>query len=334
MKAIPITASYLQGQISSEATESGLRPWRLPVEELPLYATHGDLLDKAGRASGVRVRFRTTSPELALGVKILSEDEPAPAFDLVSEGKLLTTVAVDPKASEVRFTGLESSRTYEIWLPVFTELCLQSFSVAEGSSVEPVSDDRLRWLSYGSSITHCRAATSPALTWPAIAANRHDLHLTNMGYGGNCHLEAMQGRVIRDLPVDIITLKLGINVYGMASLNKRTFAAAAIGLVKLIREKHPMTPIGLITPIFCPYGEGNPNSIDMTLENYREELRTAYGALKELGDDKLFIFEGRELLWKEDAHLLPDDLHPNGEGYQLMGERFAEKILPTLLQAR
>ncbi|WP_269523693.1 SGNH/GDSL hydrolase family protein [Coraliomargarita parva] len=334
MKKISITESYLQGHVSCESTESGLRPWRLPVEELPLYATHGDLLDKAGRASGVRVRFRTTSPELALGVKILSEDEPAPAFDLVSEGELLTTVAADPKANEVRFTGLESSRTYEIWLPVFTQLCLQSFTVTEGSSVEPVSDDRLRWLSYGSSITHCRAATSPALTWPAIAARKHDLHLTNLGYGANCHLEPMQGRLIRDLPVDIITLKLGINVYGMASLNKRTFAAAAIGLVKLIREKHPMTPIGLITPIFCPYGEVNPNAVEMTLENYREQLRIAYRALKEQGDDKLFLFEGRELFWEEDAVLLPDDLHPNGEGYQRMGERAAEKILPVLLQAR
>ncbi|WP_269523483.1 SGNH/GDSL hydrolase family protein [Coraliomargarita parva] len=334
MKKIPVTESYLQGHVSCEAADAGLRPWRLPVGDLPLYATHGELVDKAGRTAGVRLRFKTTSPELELEVKVISVHEAAPVFDLVSDGQLLATVPVDLDAGVVRFTGLEPSQVYEIWLPVFSELYLQSFVVPEGASVEPVADERLRWVTYGSSISHCAAATSPALSWPAVAARAHDLQLTNLGYGGNCHLEPMLGRLIRDLPADIITLKLGINVYGRASMNDRTFAAAAIGLVQLVREKHPETPVGLITPIFACHREGTPNASGMTLEQYREQLRLACAALKKLGDEKLFFFEGRELLWEDEADLLPDDLHPNGEGYRRMGQRVAEKIIPVLLQAR
>ncbi|MBK1860067.1 hypothetical protein [Cerasicoccus arenae] len=45
-----------------------------------------------------------------------------------------------------------------------------------------------------------------------------------------------------------------------------------------------------------------------------------------------FLFEGCDLFSEDDAHLLPDNLHPNGECYEVMGRRAAEKILPILLK--
>ena len=44
--------------------------------------------------------------------------------------------------------------------------------------------------------------------------------------------------------------------------------------------------------------------------------------------------EGTDLFAESDAHLLPDDLHPNGEGYELMGLRAADLVLPRLLANR
>jgi lysophospholipase L1-like esterase len=141
-------------------------------------------------------------------------------------------------------------------------------------------------------------------------------------------------RVIRDLPADIITLKLGINIHGQATLTERTFGSSVIGFVQLIREKHPQTPIGLITPIFACERETQVNSAQMTLESYRKSIREVYKLLKAYGDENIFLFEGTELLGEAEAALLPDHLHPNGEGYELMGKRAAEKILPWLLCAR
>lgn len=40
-------------------------------------------------------------------------------------------------------------------------------------------------------------------------------------------------------------------------------------------------------------------------------------------DSRLFYLDGRVLLGEPDSHLLYDNLHPNGEGYRLIGERFA-----------
>lgn len=43
------------------------------------------------------------------------------------------------------------------------------------------------------------------------------------------------------------------------------------------------------------------------------------------GDSNLHYLDGLEL-FGEDAADLPDDLHPSGDGYVRMGERFYEKV--------
>ena len=49
-------------------------------------------------------------------------------------------------------------------------------------------------------------------------------------------------------------------------------------------------------------------------------------------DEPTEYFDGLRLFSEEEAHLLPDDLHPNNEGYRLMGERFSSAFLrPNLL---
>jgi hypothetical protein len=80
---------------------------------------------------------------------------------------------------------------------------------------------------------------------------RRGLHLTSLGFGGQCHLDAMMGRVIADLPADYITLKLGINTIG-GSHSARTYPAAIVGLVQIIRDKHPDTPMALVSPRASP----------------------------------------------------------------------------------
>ena len=41
-----------------------------------------------------------------------------------------------------------------------------------------------------------------------------------------------------------------------------------------------------------------------------------------LGDDALHYLDGLSLFGADDAHHLPDDLHPDGAGYELLGRRF------------
>ncbi|GHB90942.1 SGNH/GDSL hydrolase family protein [Cerasicoccus arenae] len=334
MKTIIPDETFFQGAISFERGEDYIRPWRLPFDELALHAPDGDLPDKAGRSAGVRLRFQTNSPVIELEAH-LNNMGALPIMDLVCDNEILVSQGPSGDSDIYRFAGLEpSSHVYEIYLPVQAYSYVKALRVADDASLEIVADERVRWLTYGSSITHCGGSKSPARSWPATAARALNLNLTCLGYSGNCHLEPMVARVIANQPMDIITLKLGINIYGGSTLGKRTFRHNIIGFVKTIRDQHPDAPIGLITPIYAAERETTNNAAGMTLEDYREELRSVHEVLTSFNDEKLFLFEGRDLLWEADADLLPDNLHPNGKGYQLMGQRAAEKILPVLLAAR
>ena len=45
----------------------------------------------------------------------------------------------------------------------------------------------------------------------------------------------------------------------------------------------------------------------------------------EAGDSHLHCLSGLELFGEADAAMMPDLLHPNGDGYELLGQRFASK---------
>ena len=129
-------------------------------------------------------------------------------FDLTIEGELVASEPAAPGAEEVVFAGLPAGdKVVELWL--LQEVPVAVVALESEKPCTPVADERPRWVTYGSSLTHCVRAHSPARTWPAIVARRRGLHLTSLGFGGQCHLDGMVGMLIRELPADYITLKIG-----------------------------------------------------------------------------------------------------------------------------
>ena len=77
------------------------------------------------------------------------------------------------------------------------------------------------------------------------------------------------------------------------------------------------------------------NSVALTLDNYREMTRDAFDRLRQAGDNRLLLFEGPDLLGPDDpGGMSQDGVHPNGDGYELIGQRAAETVLPALLAMR
>jgi hypothetical protein len=329
MKRVRIDATMIEGAVSCEQGENWLKPWRLPVSERRLFPPDEALAPRAEMTAGVRLRVETDSREL--GLTFL----PRPAvrrFDLTLGGELVQTVVAPEGAGEIRFETLPAGvKCLELWLPQNEQVSLGSLVLDDSATLAAPFDPRKRWVTYGSSITHCGAAHSPARTWPATAARLRDLNLTCLGYGGQCHLDPMMARMIRDLPADFISLKVGINVQGGATLSPRTFRPAIIGLVQVIREKHPAIPIAVISPIISPPREDVDNAVGLSLKKMRVEVADAVARLQDHGDANLHYVDGLELF---DESLvddyLPDLLHPNGDGYEIMGRRFAERVIDTI----
>lgn len=316
-----------RGIVSLERTDQWVAPWRLPHQVRGLFPPQR-LQERAQMPAGVRIAF--CSDTALVAGEIADPDPESSPIDLCCDGQLVGTVQL---AGQTRFAFEDlpgGSKQIELWLPQFGIFRLRTLALSAGATLAPLEDARPRWIAYGSSITQCRTAESPTQTWPAIVARTLGLNLTCLGFGGECHLDTMVARTIRDLPADAISLCLGINVQGGASLSLRTLSPAIIGFVQTVREGHPEIPLIVMSPIVSPPRETTPNVVGLTLPLMRQEIETAVRTLREYGDANLHYVDGLSVLGPDCAHLLPDDLHPNVEGYKRMGRNLSRALADIL----
>ena len=310
-----------QGSVSLQKTEDWVMPWRTPH---PMHVLFPEpLLERSAMPAGVRISFQSNTTRVS--GNIVPQNESG-ILDLCCDGEVVASLDLTQKDS-FTFEGLpDGEKRIELWLPQFGQFQLRSLEIDAGATLEASTDTRPRWITYGSSITQCRTAASPTQTWPAIVARESGLNLTCLGYGGQCHLDAMVARMIRDLPADYISMCLGINIQGASSLGPRAFRPAIIGAVQIVREKHPDIPLVLMSPICSPPREETPNAVGFHLKGMREEVQAAAQALQAHGDKQVYYVDGLSVFGADHAHLLPDDLHPDAEGYRVMGKNFTTVV--------
>ncbi len=363
----------LVGALAVDARPQGLSPRRLPdwtrAQVPPLLET------VLRMPSGVRLRFRTNSTRI--GVTLLATNMVTPpaqrrpiTCSLQYSNQLLQASSDsghhilldrdDPGAHTLKrgeagtlwFENLPSSGTeYELWLPHNAFCELREIHIEPGAEIGLAqADSRPVWAHYGSSISHCMEAEYPALTWPAVAARQAGASLRSFGFGGQCHLDQFIARTLRDLTVDVISAKVGINIINMDSMRERVFVPALHGFLDTLREGQPETPILLVSPIYCPSAEQQPGptvpnangkfvTLDgdrawrsgcMSLRRVRRLLAELVAARTTAGDQNLHYLDGLSLFGADDSADLPDDLHPNPAGYVRMGERFAPHLKALL----
>lgn len=324
--------------------------------------------------SGVRFEMWTDAEELELEVALTRAAPPGlpvpdTVFDLVVDGILhepvgtsrQTVVRVDPLtgAFEVqpaeparlrfRIADAKAERRVEIWLTAAAHVALLDVWIPEGASLRPAPVVGPLWVHHGSSISQCSEADRPTGTWPAIVARRTGMSLLNLGLGGQCHLDPFMARTIRDLPATAISLAIGINIVNGDTMRERAFVPAFHGFLDTIRDKHPDTPITIVTPIICPVAEDHPGPTTttaqsrigiverpsglaagaLTLGRIRELLHEHVDIRRNEGDLALRIIDGLSLFGADDIDALPDGLHPSADGYRRIAERFSLPIVAS-----
>ncbi len=311
-----------RGMISFYAKGDYVFPFRGRETERVLYDPA--LAGKMEEPSGVRLCFNTDSRKVKLTVE--STERMLASFDIVCDGEIAgSATAVE---GVVTFDGLGANhKTVEIWLPSGSLVGIRSVRLDDHAVIEPVADSAPRWITYGSSITQCADASRPLRTWPALVARELGFNLTNLGYGGQCHLDPLVARIIRDRSADFISLCAGVNICGQASLNWRSYPANLNGFVQIIREKHPAAPIVIVSAIHAATDRHTHNSQDMSLQDYRNMTKDSVKNLRAAGDGAIAYIDGLELLGAQEEHLLQEDkLHPTDEGYAHIAARFIEKV--------
>lgn len=331
---VPLSAEFFHGAISVEPTATGWHPWRLPHTRRHWFPAPDDaLMAQAARPSNVRLRFTTDATTVTLRFLPLAELPPAVpdghCFDAVIDGQIAQVIRCGAGATEAVFDNIgRGRRVVELWLPPSGPVTVTGLLAPNAT---PTPDSRPLWVTWGSSLTHCVRAGSAARTWPGTVARRHQLNLVNLGFGGQCHLEPTVAMVIRDLPAQYISLKLGINTHH-GSVNHRTYPALVTAAVAIIREKHPRTPLALVSPIGYPPRETTPNAVGYTMADMRRDMAQVHQQFVAAGDQHLHYIDGLKVFnLDEIARFTPDQCHPNAAGMDLMADHFSEHVMARLL---
>ncbi len=366
MKAVALDDIRVAGALDHDVTGDGV-----VFRRLPAWTRHQvsdiQLALMVTMPAGVRIEFETDTTDIELDVLLTLlqiGDHPLKpaAFDLVVDSELNASVRTTEgtrilydaftgnvefqsgRPTTISFGGLNTNGTasVELWLPQDCVVELRALRVTDGATITAEATGRRRWVHHGSSISHCLEASQPTATWPAIAARLAGVDLQNLAFAGQCMLDQMVARTIRDLPADLISIKAGINIVNGDTMRERTFAPALHGFLDTIRDGHPTTPIVLITPIICPSVEVHPGPTilgrderfhaaprtdellvgALTLCRIREIEAAVVNSRRNAGDHHLHLIDGLDLFGPEDVGDLYDGLHPTADGYRRIGERF------------
>ena len=206
------------------------------------------------------------------------------------------------------------------------------FHGVQGDNVRPPQPGdlpRLRYLAYGTSITHGFDAEGPHLTYVGQTARHLGADLINLGVGGAAHCEAAFADYMaaRD-DWDVASLALSVNMQGFA-LDE--FSRRVSYMINTVAGADTSRPVACITlyPYFRDWGIELQGPYGGTPDQYRQALRDAVAACPH---PNVHLVEGPEIL-TDMTGLSADLIHPGDNGMIEMGRNLAAR-LKALLGAR
>ena len=201
----------------------------------------------------------------------------------------------------------------------------------EGEGIRPPLPEELpaiRYLAYGTSITHGAAASAPYLSYAAQTARHLGADLLNFGVGGSCQAEREFADYFasRD-DWDIASLALSVN---MMDFEPAEFERRVRYMVHTVATSHPDKPVACITlyPYFGDMSTTKPHTPAKT-EQFRQILRNA---VKDCPTDNAHVIEGPDIL-QTFTGLTTDLIHPADDGMIEMGRNLAAKLKGLLRPA-
>ena len=360
---IQFLEDHLKGAAEIISTDSYVTFKRVPTATEAKHGHNFMAIDVASQGSGVRLDFDSSASILELSLAFdffLWPGLPETPVQLVLE---VNGAAKEVGMTNLRYVDFPSfsrkgelsfeklklelgepgvQKRVSLWFPHNAITYISNFDL-DGQVSRRISDQP-KWVHYGSSISHSGEADFPTGVWPVVAGKALGLDVVNIGLGGNAFADPYMCDVILKHDPEYVSLKLGINSVNAAAHTLRTFIPAVYGLIEALVKNKPDLKVLLISPIFCPPHEdgfgptifdmekrkatANPNPApemvpsNLNLKRIRAALEKIAENLRAAGVNISYL-SGLELINEADAHYLEDDLHPNSDGYALMGNRFA-----------
>jgi len=199
-----------------------------------------------------------------------------------------------------------------------------------GEGIRPPTAEELpplRYLVYGTSITHGFDCEGPHLSYAAQTAWHLGADLINLGVGGACHCEQAFADYIAsrdDWHVASLALSVNMQHFPMDEFRRR------VGyMVRTVAAADTSRPVACITlwPFYRDFGiEDAGAACGGTPGEYRQALRDA---VADCNLPNLTLLEGPQLLTNI-AGLTGDLIHPSDNAMIEMGRNLAERLQPLV----
>ena len=295
-------------------------PYPRAKPEVPLMRVPMDTWTMAKVPAGVRLELTGDAAEIE--VDYATEQA---AFGYLGGGEggeftvwdgeeVLASVPGDVGEGTVRLPGPAGRPRLVVHLPERMMPTVREVRAVGAGAIEP-GPALPRWVAYGDSITEGWTVSSPGRSWSMLAARRHGLDVTNMGYSGSARGEIPSAEEIAALPADVITLAHGTNCWTRIPFSVGMFREGLIAFLDIVRQGHPETPIVAVSPITRPDAESTPNRLGTTLVDLRSVFETVVRERISGGDPRLTLVEGFPLVTPDQ---LDDGIHPGDAGHAAM----------------
>ena len=285
------------------------------------------------RPAGVRLEFRTDAAALELKGRSFDTEETIRSYfcvDVFVDGKLTGCIRNLPEEDcvgnyaekryhlgdfeeEIRLP--EGTVTVRVQLPHSAGVEFSQIRLEGASFLEPVKKEKVL-LAYGDSITQGYDAAHASGTYIVRTAQALGMELFNKGVGG-MQFSPKFAAIPNPRKADLLTVAFGTNDWNWQS--KEGLCESAKGFVEILRQRHPGTPIYVITPVW-------------RVDHQEEKKFGPFTELETVIRQACRDIPGVRVI--SGFHLIPHDknnfgdlwLHPNDEGCRYYAQGVVEYI--------
>ena len=237
---------------------------------------------------------------------------------------------------EYQFRNLEPNdsyhkmgREYRLYLPLYDAVKWLEIGIPDSTVFTPlpVRPD-LPIVVYGTSIAQGACASRPGMAWLTILSRKMDRPLINLGFSGNGRLEPEVLDFVNETEAKVFILDCLPNLINQEDYPLDTVKARILQSVRILRQKHPNTPILLAEHAGYTDEAINPTSRKRFSEP-NEVMRQAFAQLQSEGVREIYLASKED--FNQDIETMVDGTHPNDLGMMRYAEGY-EKHLRKILR--
>ncbi|MEN8230125.1 MAG: SGNH/GDSL hydrolase family protein [Bacteroidota bacterium] len=311
---------------------------RLPVD--PDWEIRAAVDGLANHTAGGQIRFRSNSKRIFVKVELRERSGmyhmPATGqsgFDLyVRNGEIQRyvrttrfphdTIRYKAKLYDVQD---EQMRSFTLNFPLYNGVNSVLVGVEQGSKVDiPLPFKRPgKIVIYGTSITQGGCVVRPGMVYSNILSRKLDVQFVNLGFSGNGKGEPALAHLINQIPdTRMIILDYEANA-------GKTIIQTLGPFIDILREKHPETPILIMSKIW--YASATPGSTShknwIDLRDFQSSL---VSERRDAGDKNIYFLDGSTVLGDDYDECTVDGVHPSDLGSLRIANALQAAILDNL----